>query len=168
MYNCRQPPCESLGFRSRLTPRQAAGGFDGGLGHEGCKYGLRNEWVSQCEVLHELQVGREREQRLLQERGKAEAGAAKGVRCPEGEMCPPSPGLEGRDAAPGDLLHHLVPVWGREHGAVDEVPWAGVGTAWVAACIKLIEKCLPPPPQKGAAYRLRQGDARSGAASKGH
>lgn len=99
------PRAKSLGFRSRLTPRRVAGGFEGSLGHEGCKYGLRNERLSQCGVPRELQVGRETEQRLLQEPGKVEAGAAKGVRW----MCPPSPGLEGGDAVPRDLLRSPSP-----------------------------------------------------------
>lgn len=103
------PRAKSLGFRSRLTPRRAAGGFEGCLGHEGCEYGLRNERLSQCEVLRELQVGRETEQRLLQEPGKVEAGAARGVRCPEDGCVPPSPGLEGRDAVPRDLLRSPSP-----------------------------------------------------------
>ena len=72
------------------------------MGHEGGKYGLRNKRVSQCEVLHELQVRREMEQHLLQEPGKVEAGAEKGVRCPEVGCV--LPGLEGREEAPRDLL----------------------------------------------------------------
>lgn len=31
----------------------AAGGAEGSLGHKGCESGLRNERVSQCEVLRE-------------------------------------------------------------------------------------------------------------------
>lgn len=165
------PRAKSLGFRSRLTPRRAAGGFEGCLGHEGCKYGLRNERLSQCEVLRELQVGRETEQRLLQEPGKVEAGAARGVRdARRMDVSLPAQGWRGEMRCPGTCfaLHHLVPTWGREHCVLDEIPWGEHGLQLLS---RWAHRKMPPwffffPPCKGATCRLREGVAQSGAASK--
>lgn len=88
----------------------APAGVGDSLGHEGCEFSLQNERVSQCEVLHQLQVGKQMEQRPLQEPGKVEA-----ARAAEGDArsrdVSSQPTARGRRGSMGDLLSlpHLVP-----------------------------------------------------------
>lgn len=84
MYKWRQPPCESLGFRSRLTPWWQLGGLKavwdtrgGSLASETSGCHSARSYVSS--------TGWEMEQHLLQEPGKVEVGAAKGIKMPRGE-----------------------------------------------------------------------------------
>lgn len=96
MYNCRQPRASHWGLALAGTR-----GVGNSLGHEGGEFSLQNERVSQCEVLHQLQVGKEVEQHLLQEPGKVEAARAVSSQ----------PSARGKRGSVGDLLslHHLVP-----------------------------------------------------------
>lgn len=120
----------------------APAGAGDSLGHEGCEFGLRNERVSQCEVLHQLQVGKQMEQRLLQEPGKVEAARAAEGNAQSWDVYS-QPRAGGRRGSVGDLLSlpHLVPT--RKGWMLDEVPWAGVGCSLCHS--GLVEKCLFPP-----------------------
>lgn len=134
----------------------APAGAGDSLGHEGCEFGLRNERVSQCEVLHQLQAGKQMEQRLLREPGKVEAARAAEGNARSWDVFP-QPRAGGRRGSVGDLLSlpHLVPT--RKEWMLDEVPWAGVGTAWAAACVTvgLWKNAFFPP--KGAALIEGEG-----------
>lgn len=95
-----QPLCESLGLRARLTPQWAAGGFEGSLGHEGAPKragvtvrGLTRAPGGKGDGATSSPGAREGRGRGCARRQMLEVG-----------MCPPSPGLEGREAAPRDLL----------------------------------------------------------------
>lgn len=99
-------------------------------------------------------TGWEMEQHLLQEPGKVEVEAAKGVKMPRGKTYPLSPGLEGREAASWDLLvtpHVTSCPCGK--GALC-AGWSPVGSS-VGCSLRqggLIKKCLFSTLPKGAAY----------------
>lgn len=104
MYNCRQPRASHWGLALAGTRR--------GWGQFGTR-GVRvqpPELLSQCEVLHQLQVGKQMEQRPLQEPGKVEA-----ARAAEGDArsrdVSSQPTARERRGSMGDLLSlpHLVP-----------------------------------------------------------
>lgn len=95
-----QPPCESLGLQAWPTPRWAAGGFEGSLGHEGppkragvTVRGLTRATGGKGDGATSSPGAREGGGRGCARRWMLEMG-----------MCPPSPGLEGREAVPRDLL----------------------------------------------------------------
>jgi len=125
MYNCRQPPCEPLGFRPRLTPRRAAGGFEGSLGGEGVRVQPpKSTSVTVRGLTLSPSVEGRRSNAFSRSRGRRRQGLPKALDTRRGDASSqPSPSL--------------VPAQGREHCALDEGPWAGMGRAWVAACIRV-------------------------------